>query len=390
MDLFELRKRIDVWENLHTEFKEWPIHNDDLAAAIVAFANTDGGLLILGVSKEYQIKGVGDIDKTLQSVDSVAYQNCEPPITILQEIVQDENGASVVVVGIPKGDQRPYRTNRGDYFIRTTSGRRRASRQELLRLFQSSESLYYDETLVARCSTADLGTQIIESYFKNFSQPLPNIGHEKLLHNMGFIRQQGNQYYPTLACVLFFGNKPQSFLPHAYITAARILGNDFSQPPSDTKRIEGTLLQMLEDAARFLRVHLLAPHRIQGFEPERYPELPEEALREFLINALVHRDYTVSAPIRLFVFDDRVEIRTPGGLPNMVTIDAIRLGTAHNLRNPLIYVLFNRMGLVTDIGTGVYRAISRIREITGKEPDLAVEYTEFVVSIPRRGKEENF
>jgi len=92
----------------------------------------------------------------------------------------------------------------------------------------------------------------------------------------------------------------------------------------------------------------------------------------------------VAAPIRVFVFDDRVEVRTPGGLPNTVTIEAIRLGAVHVLRNPTIYTLFSRLGLVTGIGTGVYRAILQVREFTHQEPALFLEGNEFIISLPKR------
>ncbi|MFH1908458.1 MAG: RNA-binding domain-containing protein [Chloroflexota bacterium] len=386
MNLSELRQRIETWENLHTEFKEWPTHEDDLSAALVAFGNTDGGQLIIGVANNRQIKGVKNADKAMQRLDQIAYNNCEPPLTIVQETVTTEDGAIVVVVNIPKGDQRPYRTNRGDYFIRTTSGRRRASRQELLRLFQNAESLYYDETLVMRAALADLDRWAFEQYIQRaYLRPLEQLGinYEDLLRNLGYVREQNGSLYPTMACMLFFGREPQRFFPHAHVVAARIPGVDFSAPPSDNKQISGPAAAMLEDAVRFLRIHLRTAHRIQAFEPEAYPELPEEALREVLVNALAHRDYTIAAPIRVFVFDDRVEVRTPGGLPNTVTVEAIRLGAVHVLRNPTIYMLFSRQGMVTGIGTGVYRAIQQVRELTHREPALFLEGNEFVVSLPR-------
>jgi ATP-dependent DNA helicase RecG len=356
----------------------------------VAFANTDSGQLIIGVSKTRQIVGVRDADKVMQRLDQISVNNCEPPLTIIQETIATENGF-VIVVNIPKGDQRPYRTNRGDYFIRATSGRRRASRQELLRLFQSTETLYYDEMPVLRATLTDIDASAFENYIRrSYQRPLEELGirYEDLLKNLGYLREQDGRFFPTLTCVLFFGREPQRFFPHAHLVAARIPGTDYSFPPSDNKLINGALPTMLEDAARFLRIHLPTAHRIQGFEPEAHPELPEEALREILVNALAHRDYTILAPVRVFVLDDRVEIRTPGELPNTVTIEAIRLGAAHVLRNPTIYILFSRLGLVTGIGTGIYRAIQQIQELTQKELRLFLEGNEFVVSIPRTRQEK--
>ena len=139
MNLAELTPRLEKGEDLHTEFKAWPIAPDDLAPSIAAFANTDGGQVILGADNQGQVVGIDEkeVDRATRLVDNVAFSNCEPPVTVIQETIRDEKGRVVIVVNVPQGDQRPYRTNRGVYYVRTTSGRRQASREELLRLFQS-------------------------------------------------------------------------------------------------------------------------------------------------------------------------------------------------------------------------------------------------------------
>ena len=348
MDQATLHDRIQRWEDLHTEFKAWPINATNCAETLTAFANTDGGQLILGVDKDRQLVGVPDRDRVMQWVDNIAYQNCEPPLTISQEVLSVEGGQPLVVVSIPKGDLRPYRTNQGDYFVRTASGKRRASRQELLRLFQATETLYYDEMLVMRATIDELDRQRFDRFLQQaYQQSLGDfsIPYEILLQNLGLVRADGPTLRPNVAAILFFGIAPQRFLPHAHLMAARLSGTDLAQPPADVKRIEGTLPEIVEDTVRFLRIHLPVAHAIEGFAPEQRPELPEVALREVLVNALAHRDYTIAAPVRIFVFDDRVEIRTPGTLPNSVTIAAIRLGAAHVMRNPILYTLFSRLGL---------------------------------------------
>ena len=187
MNLNELHNRIERWEDLRTEFKEWPVHSDDLAATLTAFANTDGGQLILGVAKDRRIVGVADADRAMQSLDSIAYQSCEPPLTIVQETIQADDGAIVVVVNVPKGAQRPYRTNRGVYYTRTSSGRRQTSRQELLRLFQATESMFYDETPVLRAGVDDIDftsfARFIERYYSQRPEDFPKT---QLIRNHGF------------------------------------------------------------------------------------------------------------------------------------------------------------------------------------------------------------
>jgi ATP-dependent DNA helicase RecG len=380
MDLAELLARIDSWENLHTEFKVWPVHPDDLAAVLVAFANTDGGDLILGVNERREIAGVGDADRVARDVDNVAANNCEPPITVLQETVRSAEGKTALVVHVPKGDMRPYRTNRGSYFVRTSSGRRQASREELLRLFQATESLYYDETPLLRLSLQDLDLAAFDSYLEDTGQSyLRGDDPQRLLANW-YLTANG---HPTLAGILLFGRKPQQHLPYAQINAARFSGTDSSFDPVDRKDLGGRLLEVIDQAERFLDLHLPVPHEIHGFEPEPRPELPKEALREAVVNAVAHRDYTIRGPIRLFIFDDRIEIHTPGRPPNGVDAEAMRSG-AHVVRNPWIYARLSDAGLVTRAGTGIRRIVRLVREATGREAGIEVRDFEVLLTLPRK------
>jgi ATP-dependent DNA helicase RecG len=250
--------------------------------------------------------------------------------------------------------------------------------------------MFYDGTPVLRASVEDIEPtafgRFIERYYSQQPDDFPT-GYRGLLRNLRLAQEITGELYPTVAGLLFFGREPQRFLPHAHLVAARVPGRDLAASPADLKRIDGTLPDMFEDAARFLNIHLPVRHHIQGFEPETFPELPEVALRETLVNALAHRDYTVAGPIRVLVFDDRVEVRTPGRLPNTVTVEAIKVGGAHVLRNPTIYLLFSRLGLVTGLGSGVFRVIQLVREATGREPDIAEQGNELVVALPRVGTE---
>jgi ATP-dependent DNA helicase RecG len=394
MTLTELKKRITRWENIHTEFKEWPLQPDKIAATLVAFANTDGGQLIIGVDNNGKIKGVDDADRAMREVDNVAANNCEPPVTVVQETIlsamkpkpgKKKTGAKsplnlpVIVVSIPKGDMRPYRTNRGLYYIRTSSGRRQASREDLLRLFQATESLYYDETPLLRTTLADLDTDAFDRYLERTGQDDLKNNRERLLANWGLLVNG----HPTIAGMVLFGREPQRNLPFAQINAARFLGTDSSENPFDRKDFTGRLLDVLDQAERFLYLHLRIPHEIHAFESEPKPELPKEALREALVNAVAHRDYTIRGPIRLFVFEDRLEVHTPGKPPNSVTEEAMRAGV-HIVRNPRIYARLSDAGLVTRAGTGVRRIVRLVKQATGKDVQIAIRDFETLFTIPRK------
>ncbi|MEX1349376.1 MAG: RNA-binding domain-containing protein [Desulfobacterales bacterium] len=374
----ELQERIAKWEDLHTDFKERFDSNRELVKDIVCFANTDGGQLIFGISSDKQIVGVDDPDGLFNKVDDIAYQHCEPPITVVQESL-DVDGKTVVVVNIPKGDQRPYRTNSGLYYIRTTSGCRQASREELLRLFQPSESLYYDETTLPRLSLSDLDIGAFENFLEETGQADLGIDQKRLLKNWRLM--SGN--HPTIAGIILFGRKPQQHLPHVQVNAARIPGIDVSMEPSDMKDITGRLLDVIDQVQRFLKLHLPIPHEIKGFSPEAKPELPEEALREAVVNAVAHRDYTVMGPIRIFIMDDRIEIHTPGRTPNTVDEAAMRAGV-HVVRNPHIYARLSDAGLVTRAGSGIRRIIRLIKRATGSDIGIDIRDFEVLLTIPRQ------
>lgn len=378
MDLIELRERIARWEDLHTDFKERLTSSEDLAKDLVCFANTDGGQIVVGVAEDRRVVGVDDPDAVNRMVDNVAVNNCEPPITVVQEVLHDD-GKKVVVINIPKGDQRPYRTNRGLYYVRKTSGCWPASREELLRLFQATESLYYDETPLPRLSLADLDLDAFGRYLETTGQAELVLDRERLLRNWGLL--SGN--HPTIAGIILFGRDPQRHLPFAQINAARFPGTDTSVEPSDRKDLTGRLLDVIDEAERFFHVHLRIRHEIQGFEPEQRPELPEEALREAIVNAVAHRDYTVRGPVRLFILDDRVEVHTPGRAPNTVDEEGMRAGV-HVVRNPRIYARLSDAGLVTRAGTGVRRIIRLVREATGLDLGIAIRDFEVLLTIPRK------
>jgi ATP-dependent DNA helicase RecG len=360
---------------------------------VVPFFLTDGGQLILGVDNNRNLIGVDDADRVTRDIDNIAANNCEPSITVIQEVlfpkkraVRSKSSAAkagqekpVIVVNIPKGDMRPFRTNRGLFYIRTTSGRRQASREELLRLFQATESLHYDETPLLRQSLADLDLSAVDDYLQATGQAELKDTREQVLDSWGMLAKG----HPTIAGMIFFGRKPQQHLPFAQINAARFMGTDSSTDPFDRKDFTGRLLEVIDQAERFLYLHLRIPHEIRGFAPEPKPELPKEALREAIVNAVAHRDYTIHGPIRLFVFDNRIEIHTPGKPPNTVDEAAMRAGV-HVVRNPRLYARLSDAGLVTRAGTGIRRIIRLVREATGREVEIAIREFEVLLTIPRK------
>ena len=225
-----------------------------------------------------------------------------------------------------------------------------------------------------------LRVDLLDRYLEATGQEELKSNRERLLMNWGLL----SGGHPTIAGIILFGREPQRHLPFAQINAARFPGTESSVEPSDRKDLTGRLLDVIDQAERFLDLHLRIPHSIHGFEPEPRPELPKEAWREAIVNAVAHRDYTVRGPVRLFIFDYRIEVHTPGRPPNTVDEEAIRVGV-HVVRNPRISTQLSDVGLVTRAGTEVRRIIRLVREATRKDIGITIRAFEVLLTIPRRG-----
>ena len=378
----ELTELIEKGEDSFTEFKEEKVHSNDLAAEIVAFANTEGGKILLGLSDNKEIKGVTNPDKEMLRVENISRNNCEPPLTVNIEKIKI-NKEIVLCISIPKGPERPYRTNRGVYYIRSSSGKRQATREELLRLYQATRSIHYDELPVPATSIDELDILYFRRFFERFYQTRidENLDLNKLLENMKILTRQDKKLVFTVGGYLLFGLNPQKEIPFCKITIAKFEGNKIGEE-FEKKDLEGNLEEQMKAADTVLNLYLKTRVNIKGFENELKPEIPKEVLREVVVNAVAHRDYHITSQIRIFIFDNRLEIMSPGKLPNGITLENIKLGV-HSERNPLIVSYLAKMGYMTQIGTGIVRMTRLLKEHTGKEPEFEERGQEFVVRIRR-------
>lgn len=373
----ELRQRIARGENPHTEFKRALPANSELARQVVCFANSDGGQIIVGVADDGQVIGVADTDSLLLRIDQVAFDGCTPPVTVVPEILALD-GRDVVVVHIPKGDERPYGTRDGRYYVRSGVRCRQAGRSELLRLFQAGEALYYDEQPLRRLALTELDLDAVARHVQDVG-PTDDEDLARLLTAWRMF----DGAHPTVGGLVVFGRKPQLHLESSGVVVGALAGDDLGGDFVDRKDLSGGLFDVLEQIEKFLGLHLRTGHKIVGFTAEQHPEIPPAALREATVNALVHRDYTVPAPIRIFVFADRVEVHSPGRPPNSVDGEAMRAGV-HVPRNPHIYSRVAASQLATRAGSGIRRIARLLREAGSAGPGIAISDAEVVLTLPRR------
>lgn len=326
MNISELLKQ---GENASIEFKEIVARPESLAKEIVAFANTQGGTLLLGVADNGKIIGISDDKNHEEYLANIARNNVIPVIDITIE------NKAIIAVSIPKGKDKPYQTLSNQFLIRIGSTNRVATQAELMRLFQQSGVFHYDGIALENSDIKQLNLTKIAQYFDNYQVDFAQEEHpENLLKNTDILTES---YQATIAGLLVFGLNPQKFMPNACISFAHFSGNEITEELIDKQVINGTLDYQIDTALAIIKDNSLSPSMINGARAEVQKFIyPDKVFRELLVNAYVHRNYAISGSrIRVFMFDNRIEFISPGKLPNTVTIEKLAYGVSYSI-NPII------------------------------------------------------
>jgi ATP-dependent DNA helicase RecG len=354
-DLIDLLSR---GEDSRQQFKADITNADALAAEIVALSNTAGGRIFIGVNDDSSVRGVSGVEVTRlnQLIANAASQSVRPAVNPITENVPHPNG-SVIVVSITEGVNKPYMDKNGTIWVKNGSDKRRAtSREELQRLFQQAGLVHADETPVAGLSTSDVELPYFEAFFEQqFGEPLfqHNQPLPQLLANMNLM----NQGRLNVAGSLLFVKSPQYALPAFIVKAVAFVGNEIEgERYIDSRDITGKLVDIFQQTLGFIIANTRAAQGNQGFNSLGHTEIPRIVWEELIANALIHRDYFISAPVRVLVFVDRVEIISPGHLPNNLTIENIKAGNS-NMRNPILASFAAKLLPYRGLGSGLLRVI---------------------------------
>lgn len=383
MTIDEIKKIIQNGENSYIEFKEEEIKAKELAEEIVAFSNSEGGMILIGVDDEGNIKGVKD-DKIEETVMNICRNNCIPHIIPLYESIEVE-GKRIAVITVPKGLNKPYYTADHKYYIRVGTTKRIASKEELLRLFEASGSLHFDISPVEGTSIKDLNIDIIRDYFMKyntfdlFDEPEESV--ERILVNADILKEADGRKLCTVGGLLVFGKNPEKHLPQNGVSFAHFKGNEITDELIDKKIITGRIQDIAEQLMVVIKNNMLIPSVINGLKREDKEEYPAVVMREAIVNSLVHRNYSISgSKIRVFMFGDRIEFRSPGRLPNTVTIEKMKVGVSY-ARNPFLVKYMENMRYIDQLGRGIPMILKKMKEAGAKEPLLMEQGEEFVLTI---------
>jgi len=383
MDASELIERISNGEDSYTQFKEKGINSRELAKEFVAFSNSEGGIIIFGVSDDGMVKGLEDysIDVIGQLIGNVANENVKPPIHPQTRNISLEN-KKLIVVTIRQGINKPYATSGGDYYIKSSADKKKISQEQLRRLFAESRNLYADEEVLTKTNITDINTELFYQFVAkedvNIYEDLKNgdLNLETILDNYGIMERS----HLTLSGNLLFGLLPQKFTPSFYIDCVFFVGNDVSSNQYvSEKRIKGTLKTLYSDSLGFIKSNLKSRQIESNFNTPGKLEIDEIVLSELIINALIHRDYYINSPIKIFMFDNRVEIISPGKLTNSLTIEKIKTGLSIH-RNPILNSIAKYVLHYSGRGSGIKRTMAINPNV---ELINDVDKEEFKCIIPR-------
>jgi len=326
-------------EGLTVEFKEryTPRIDED----IVAFANGKGGRVLLGVRDEGEVVGEHLSNDLKAKINSLA-RNCKPEISV--DLLETDG---VVVVAVEEGSSKPYSCGSG-YFRRLNGSTQKMSHEELRVMFAENEPVPFEERTARRFTIEGISRGKIRAFAKEANvivgrAPVVDILRSLNVADRGGIKNVG---------VLFFAADPHKFLNQSQMTLAAFKGTE-KLHIYDRRDVRDDLLTQFNEAMSFIKKNLNVRSEIRdGVNRKDIYEIPLEVMREAVVNALMHRDYGIAGTqINVEVYDDRVEIINPGGLPRGIT--RARLGSISLRRNELIADLFFRLGKVEKMGMGV-------------------------------------
>jgi len=359
METPELIEIISRGEDTRHQFKADFNNQQSLSEEMVAFSNSWGGQILIGVTNQNTVCGLTKeaVARINLLISNAASQSIHPPINPQTENIAHPDGL-VMVVTVANGISKPYMDNNGVIWVKVGSGKRKAiSREEIQRMFQSASIIHADETPVGGMTAADIDLPYFDAFLRReygetidmAAVPLP-----QLLENMNLAKNS----VPNMAGTLLFCNRPQIRLPAFLVRAVCYPATDVAEDSYiDSRDITGKIGDIFQQTLGFLVANTRGIQGAQTVNSTGESEIPRIALEELIANALIHRDYFVSAPIRIFIFSNRIEIISPGHLPNNLTIENIKSGNS-NIRNPILASFATKiLPAYRGLGSGILRAL---------------------------------
>ena len=344
-------------------------YSDGIRKTVIAFANTDGGKLILGIDDDGTVVGLDNPHDNMLQISNSLRDTIKPDIMMFISMIIDElDGRSIIIIGVERGIACPYYIgNKGirpeGVFVRQGASTVSASESAILKMISETSGNRYE---VARSLDQNISFNETISYFskKNLTfkkvqqKSLGIIGNDDTYTNLGFLLS--DQSTRSIKFAVFQGSSKRIFRYR--------------------REFEGSLLQQLDDVYHLIDKYNATAAYVQGLYRTDIRDYPEEAIREVLLNAIVHREYGLSASTLISLFDDRIEFLTAGSLMKGVTLSDIMLGLS-SLRNPNLANIFYRLELIEAYGTGMQKIMEEYEGYDFK-PSIELSENAFKITLP--------
>src|SRR6056297_2660713 len=374
-----LQKSIQNGEGKTIEFKVELPNSNTLAKSIIAFSNTGGGKLIIGVNDQGEIIGLEpdvNIFELKDKVASIIYETCYP--TVLPDIYTTTiDDQLLLIIEVYRGNLLPYYLkNKGKsegVYIRVGATNRKASYENILELERQRMNISFDQEANREVVLDSLDISSLEVRFAQAGKVLD----QSVMKNLKLIIDDNNTIYPSNGLLILLGK-----FEHIRMKCSRFKGSTMDVF-LDRKEYDSDVFTQLENAENFIKNYIKLSSEIKGLQREDQYEIPLEAIRESLVNAVVHRDYSNDGrDIKIGIYDDIINIVSPGGFPSTITQEDILEGRSE-IRNKVIARVFKELNYIEQWGSGIRRIISSCKGRGLKEPEI-VEIGDFVdVSLYR-------
>jgi len=361
-----------------------------LAETFGALANAQGGVVLLGIDPaSNSVKGIRDLEQAREKALAAGLR-CEPPLVLPRPTTVMLEGKPVLYVTIPSGLPHAYAL-RGKYMARDGKKNRALGPRQLRDLLRQRGEGNFEATILPGATLDDLDRERVDGYAKLFLTDVTSRHrwHEEtldLLYRRGCLAKESSTYRPTVAGLLLFGREPQRLLPSAEILLARYSGTEMSDTfLRETAR--GPLPEQIRAAEAFLMTNMRKGARIADFKRHEKSEYPLPAVREVIVNAVAHRDYQIRGEeIRVLLFNDRIDVYSPGRLPGHITVENIV--EERFARNEVIVQVLTDLGFVERLGYGIDRILRQMKEAGLPKPKFEETANGFRVTL--RGAGDQF
>ena len=342
------------------EFKENTDSSKNILATLIAFANTAGGKLVLGIEDtHHHIIGIDSPHLAEQRLASLISESIVPTLVPSIEIIGWKDIHIMVVEVYPSALRPHYMKCKGletSTYVRVGSTNRLADAELIGSMRRSLNAKSFDEELCPEASSEEIDFRVVSELFLPYRAL--KIGD---LETLGLLVKAGKHLTPSVGGILLFSPMKDRCFPDAWIQAGRFAGLDKTQL-IDSQEIKMPLALAIEPAIQFIHKHIFTRYEIGAIRREEIWSIPQTAIREALINAVTHADYALSgAPIRISIFADRIEIENPGLLPFGMTIEDIMSGIS-KIRNRVIARVFHELRLIEKWGSGIQRIMALCKE----------------------------